>query len=167
MLPSSICSCSHRRFRVPACAQEIVLAASERFITKSRKAKPSTGTQILKGLELASPYTWRLAERDRFGEGGEMYQPGNVLCTVLVGNIGYRGISAIANEDGSDGTVRISTANMECVRIHAEFPANPDEAGHDVNYIIDPSSEKRRRRDGRPDPSSVKLFHRSSVPCGR
>ncbi len=131
------------------------------FFTKQPEGEAfETGTQILKGLELASPYTWRLAERDRFGEGGEMYQPGNVLCTVLVGNTGYRGISAIANEDGSDGTVRISTANMECVRIHAEFPANPDEVGHDVNYIIDSSSGKTAFgvMDGH-DHSSIKLSH--------
>ncbi|MCE2452715.1 MAG: hypothetical protein J4F48_07725 [Nitrospinae bacterium] len=131
------------------------------FFTKQPEGEAfETGTQILKGLELASPYTWRLAERDRFGEGGEMYQPGNVLCTVLVGNTGYRGISAIANEDGSDGTVRISTANMECVRIYAEFPANPDEVGHDVNYIIDPSSGTTAFgvMNGH-DHSSIKLSH--------
>ena len=92
------------------------------FIAKRPEGEPfETGTHILKGLELASPYTWHLANRDRFGLGGEMYQPGNVLCTVLVGNSGYRGISSIANEDGSDGTVRISTANMDCVRIDGQF----------------------------------------------
>ena len=134
------------------------------FVTKQPEGESfETGTQILKGLELASPYTWQLAERDRFGDGGEMYQPGNVLCTVLVGNTGYRGISAIANEDGSDGTVRISTANMDCVRIHAEFPANPDEVGHDVNYIMEASSGTTAFgvMDGH-DHSSIKLFHRSS-----
>ena len=131
------------------------------FITKQPEGEPfETGTQILKGLELASPYTWQLAERDRFGDGSAMYQPGNVLCTVLVGNTGYRGISAIANEDGSDGTVRISTANMDCVRIHAEFPANPDEVGHDVNYIMEASSGTTAFgvMDGH-DHSSVKLSH--------
>ncbi len=110
------------------------------FISKRYGRPFETGTRILKGLELASPYTWRLAERDRFGAGGNRYQPGNVLCTVLVGNTGYRGIRAIVNEDGSDGTVRVSTANMNCVRIRAEFPANPQEVGHDVTYELEPSS---------------------------
>ena len=109
------------------------------FIRK-REGRPfETGARILKGLELASPYTWRLAERDRFGEGGTRYQPGNVLCTVLVGNTGYRGIRSIVNEDGSDGTVRVSTANMNCLRIRAEFAANPEEVGHDVTYELEPS----------------------------
>lgn len=131
------------------------------FFTKQPEGEPfETGTHILKGLELASPYTWQLAERDRFGDGGAMYQPGNVLCTVLVGNIGYGGIRAIANEGGSDGTVRISTANMECVRIHARFPANPDETGHDVNYFMEASSGTTAFgvMDGH-DHSSVKLSH--------
>ncbi len=134
------------------------------FITKQPAGEPfETGTQILKGLELASPYTWRLADRDRFGRGGEMYQPGNVLCTVLVGNFGYRGIRVIANEVGSDGTVRTSTANMNCVRIKAVFPTNPDEAGHDVTYDMEASSGTTAFgvMDGH-DHSSIKLFHRSS-----
>ena len=113
------------------------------FITKRPEGEPfETGTHILKGLELASPYTWQLAGCDRFGRGGTMYQPGNVLCTVLVGNIGYEGIRSIANEDGSDGTVRVSTANMDCVRIKAVFPANPEaeDVGHDVTYDVEASS---------------------------
>ena len=110
------------------------------FIRK-REGRPfETGARILQGLELASPHTWRLAERDRFGEGGTRYQPGNVLCTVLVGNTGYRGIRSIVNEDGSDGTVRVATANMNCVRISAQFPANPEQVGHDVTYELEPSS---------------------------
>ncbi len=113
------------------------------FIAKKPEGRAfETGTHILRGLELASPYTWQLAERDRFGRGGAMYQPGNVLCTVLVGNSGYRGISSIANEDGSDGTVRASTASMDCVRISAAFPARPGDgaAGPGVEYELEESS---------------------------
>ncbi|MCY4511382.1 MAG: hypothetical protein OXG35_31130, partial [Acidobacteria bacterium] len=65
---------------------------------------------------------------------------GNVLCTVLVGNRGFRGISSIANEDGSDGTVRASTANMDCVRIGAVFPARPEAGGAGVKYTLEASS---------------------------
>ena len=38
-----------------------------------------------------------------------------MLCTVLVGNTGYCSIRSIVNEDGSDGTVRVSTGNVNCV----------------------------------------------------
>ena len=123
-----------------------------------------TGAQILKGLELASPYTWNLAEHDRFGDGGRMYQPGNVLCTVLVGNAGYSGIRSMVNEDGSDGTVRTSTANMNCARITAEFPADPGIDGHDVEYAYERSSGMTAFgvMDGY-NHSGVKLTHRTSI----
>ena len=99
------------------------------FLAKKPKgAAFQTGTHILKGLELASPYTWNLAERDRFGDGGMMYSPGNVLCTVLVGQNAGSASNAIANEDGWDGTVRVSTANMDCARMRAVFPADATDA---------------------------------------
>ena len=118
------------------------------FIAKKPEGRSfQTGTHILRGLELASPYSWDLANRDRFDRGGTMYQPGNVLCTVLVGNTGYDGISSIANEDGSDGTVRVSTANVKCFRIRAVFPANPDEVGcrprRDFNLLMSSGSSAR------------------------
>lgn len=84
-----------------------------------------TGTQILKGLELASPYSWNLAQRDRLGDWATSYGPDGVLCTVLVGNRGYDGIRSIANEDGSDGTVRVSTANLNCASIDVDFTRDP------------------------------------------
>jgi hypothetical protein len=106
------------------------------FVAKREGRAFETGTHILKGLELASPYSWDLAMRDRFVRGLGMYAEGRVLCTVLVGNAGYGGIQAIANEDGSDGTVRTSTANLNCVKVRARFPANPDRVGHDVDYRV-------------------------------
>ncbi|MCJ8330209.1 MAG: alpha/beta hydrolase [Lentisphaeria bacterium] len=69
-----------------------------------------TGTHLLKGLELASSYSWKLAEKDRLRRN--YYGKGRILATTLVGNYGYTGFAAVANEDGSDGTVRLSTANL-------------------------------------------------------
>lgn len=83
------------------------------------------GAKLLKGLELASAYTWRLAEWDRFGPAN-VYAFGNVLCTVIVGNAGYTGISAAANEPGSDGTVRVSTASMNCLYVTADLTGTGD-----------------------------------------
>ncbi|ENY79093.1 hypothetical protein C206_03789, partial [Pseudomonas putida TRO1] len=77
------------------------------------KFKGQTGTEILKGLELGSPYTAELAKKDLFSTA-TWYGAGKILATVLVGNVGYDGVQAIANEDGGDGTVRISTANLNC-----------------------------------------------------
>lgn len=95
-------------------------------IVKGFKSKKrfQTGKHILKGLELASPYAWELAMRDRFNPKNH-FAAGSVLCTVLVGNTGYDGIMAAANEDGSDGTVRASSANLNCAMIEADFATDP------------------------------------------
>ena len=100
------------------------------FIVKRPKGGAfQTGTHILKGLELASPYTWQLAERDRFGDYGNAYGPGNILCTVLVGQHAKSASNAVADEDGWDGVVRVSTANLDCARLEIVFPTDPDIGG--------------------------------------
>lgn len=78
------------------------------------------GELLLQGLELASPYTWELALQDRFG-GQDFYGPGKILCTVLTGDTGFTGISAAANENGTDGVVRVASANMNCAYLDADF----------------------------------------------
>lgn len=83
-----------------------------------------TGTRILKGLELASPFSWELAQQDRF-TSDEWYGPGRILCTVLVGTSGYTGISAAANENGTDGTVRVATANLNASMVNFNFASDP------------------------------------------
>ena len=83
-----------------------------------------TGTHVLKGLELASPYSWDLAMRDRLGRQ-DYYGAGKTLATVLVGNTGYGGIASVANEAGSDGTVRVSTADLNCAYARADFSKDP------------------------------------------
>jgi pimeloyl-ACP methyl ester carboxylesterase len=88
------------------------------------------GAKLLEGLELASPYTWNLAMRDRFGADA-FYAHGKVLATVLVGNAGFTGIAAAANSDGSDGVVRVSTANLNPTILHANF-TNPHLPTHDI-----------------------------------
>lgn len=85
-----------------------------------------TGARILDGLELASPFSWNLAQIDRFGSD-TWYGPGAVLCTVLVGTAGYGGISAVANEAGSDGTVRVSTANLDPLYVTLDFADDPQQ----------------------------------------
>lgn len=72
-----------------------------------------TGAALLKGLELASDYSRQLALRDLFANDS-WYGAGKVLSTILIGNSGYSGVSAIANESGSDGTVRVCGANLNC-----------------------------------------------------
>jgi hypothetical protein len=69
-----------------------------------------TGTQLLKGLELASPYTWKLAERDLFPDGEapgrktQWYGQNRLLASVLVGLKTYDGLAGAFAGNGSDGT---------------------------------------------------------------
>ncbi|MCB1672739.1 MAG: hypothetical protein R3F41_05060 [Gammaproteobacteria bacterium] len=81
----------------------------------------NTGTHILKALEMASEYSWDLADNDRFNNN--LFSTTGVRTTVIVGNTGYKGISSIANEPGSDGTVYVATANMNCAKVEMSFPA--------------------------------------------
>lgn len=113
------------------------------FSRQAGQAVMETGAGILRGLELASPFSWELAMRDRFAEGDGMYAPGRVLCTVLCGNSGYGGIRAVANEEGGDGTVRLSTANLNCARVRIAFREEAGEGGRvTVPEVVDyrPSS---------------------------
>jgi hypothetical protein len=77
-----------------------------------------TGEKILKGLEMASPFSCDLAERDRFSSNA--FSDGGVRCTVIVGNQGYRGIRGMVNENGSDGTVYVSTANLNSAKLNID-----------------------------------------------
>lgn len=83
-----------------------------------------TGRHILKGLELASDYSVALAQRDWLGPR-TWYGPGRILCTVLTGNTGYSGIAAVANRPGTDGTVRVSSANLAAASLDVDFHADP------------------------------------------
>ena len=138
------------------------------IVKKPRGGAFQTGARILKGLELASPYSWNLAERDRFGEGGRMYGPGNVLCTVLVGQDAGAAANAIANEDGWDGTVRVSTASMDCARVKAVFPAHPTEAEPVVVHEAEESSGMTALGVcDRHDHGSIKLAHTEGDSLGK
>jgi pimeloyl-ACP methyl ester carboxylesterase len=94
-----------------------------------------TGEKILKGLELASPYSWNLALKDLFTNDA-WYGENKILATVLIGNKGYDGLQSIANENGSDGTVRISTANLNATKIRLEL----DEEQSPINFNVSSSN---------------------------
>ena len=87
-----------------------------------------TGQQILNALELASPYSWALAESDLFDSTFNIYDPNNVMVTVLVGTAAYdNALRRTLHENGSDGTVRASTANLNAhfLRFNFEDPNRP------------------------------------------
>lgn len=124
----------------------------------------NTGAHILKGLELASPFTWDLSVRDRFGRGNGRYAPGRILCTVLIGNTGYRGIRSIANEDGSDGTVRISTANLNCEYVTIRYDTRKDPIENEPDHLKSvPKITSRKASTGRTAFRVVDRIDHSSI----
>jgi hypothetical protein len=90
-----------------------------------------TGTEMLLGLELASPYQWALAQRDLFDASGSdpgPYGRGKVWPFVIVGSRGYSDrLAQIVNENGSDGIVRCAAANLNAVGMTIDFADNPTE----------------------------------------
>jgi hypothetical protein len=89
-------------------------------VVKGWKHGFQTGAHLLRGLELASPYSWNLARRELFA-GKRWYGADRVMAAVLVGNSGYGGIAAATDEEGGDGTVRISTANLNAAELTIDY----------------------------------------------
>lgn len=81
-----------------------------------------TGARILDALELASPISWQQAEADLFNPGNKLFTPDNLYTTVIVGSGAYpSGLAAVLHENGSDGTVRVSTANLNASFVKLVF----------------------------------------------
>lgn len=80
-----------------------------------------TGTQVLNALKLASPISWHMAELDLFNPKNKIFSPKNIYTTVLIGTDSYQGLSSIIHENGSDGTVRVSTANLNATYLKLKF----------------------------------------------
>lgn len=85
-----------------------------------------TGQKILNALELASPYSWALAEADLFDPSFNIFDPNNVMVTVFGGTAAYdNALRRTLHENGSDGTVRAATANLNAHFLKLSFE-NPD-----------------------------------------
>lgn len=83
-----------------------------------------TGTRVLDALELASPISWQLAEQDLFNPNNRIFISKNLFTTILVGTDSYEGLGAAIHENGSDGTVRASTANLNASYLKLVFDVN-------------------------------------------
>ena len=94
-------------------------------ILKGWRSGFQTGARLLQGLELGSAYTFQLAMKDVLSRR-YWYGANRIKATVLVGNEGYGGVRAAANEDGGDGTVRIATANLDTKRLTVDYSRGRD-----------------------------------------
>jgi pimeloyl-ACP methyl ester carboxylesterase len=90
----------------------------------------NAGDEVLDGLELGGRFTWDLAHLDLlgpdpyFGKG-----PDTPYVTVFIGNSPYSGISSVANDPGTDGTVRWAGCGLNTRKITLDLthlPIGPD-----------------------------------------
>jgi len=86
----------------------------------------NAGDMVLDGLELGSRYTWNLALRDMLGPK-PIYNQGSETpyVAVFIGDVGYSGISAVANSPGSDGTVRWAGCALNTRMVQLDFRRQP------------------------------------------
>ncbi len=81
-----------------------------------------TGTRILDALKLASPISWQMAKRDLFNSSNRLFSPNNIFATILIGtDKSKKAHRAIIHENGSDGVVRVSTANLNARYLKLKF----------------------------------------------
>lgn len=86
----------------------------------------NAGDEVLDGLELGSRFTWDLAHEDLLGP--EPYYdkgPKTPYVCIFIGNTPYEGISSVANEPGTDGTVRWSGCSLNTRKVTIDLTRTP------------------------------------------
>ena len=83
---------------------------------------------VLDGLELGSRFTWDLAHADLLADP-PYYGTGTdtPYACVFIGNTPYDGLSSVANDPGTDGTVRWSGCGLNTRKISVDLTRLPDE----------------------------------------
>lgn len=88
----------------------------------------NAGDEVLDALELGSRFTWDLAHIDLLGDA-PYYDlgPNTPYVCVFIGNRSYTGISSIANDPGTDGTVRWAGCALNTRKIMIDLTRTPVE----------------------------------------
>ena len=86
----------------------------------------NAGDEVLDGLELGSRFTWELALQDLvgplpyYGKGAD-----TPYVAVFIGNQPYEGLSSVANDPGTDGTVRWAGCGLNTRMITIDLTRTP------------------------------------------
>lgn len=89
----------------------------------------NAGDLVLDGLELGGKFTWDLAHADLlgpvpyFGTG-----PDTPYVAVFIGNTPYTGIASVADDPGTDGTVRWAGCGLNTRKITLDLTQTPTDA---------------------------------------
>lgn len=86
----------------------------------------NAGDKVLDGLELGSSFTWNLAHMDLLGPQ-PCYDkgPNTPYVCVFVGNSTYTGIASVANDPGTDGTVRWAGCGLNTRKVVVDLTRMP------------------------------------------
>lgn len=86
----------------------------------------NAGDKILDGLELGSRFTWDLSSIDLVGPA-PYYSKGQETpyVTVFIGNQPYDGLASVANDPGTDGTVRWAGCGLNTRKITIDLTQTP------------------------------------------
>lgn len=86
----------------------------------------NAGDEVLDGLELGSRFTWDLAHLDLLG-AVPYYDKGasTPYVCVFIGNTSYTGIASVANDPGTDGTVRWAGCGLNTRKISVDLTRTP------------------------------------------
>jgi hypothetical protein len=86
----------------------------------------NAGDRVLEGLELGSSFTWELAHADLLGTAPYYDKgPATPFVTVFIGNHPYDGLSSVANDPGTDGTVRWAGCGLNTRKITIDLTRTP------------------------------------------
>lgn len=87
------------------------------------------GDMVLDALELGGRFSWELADVDLFGQQS-FYDRTRATPYVFVfcGARGYRGLSAMANSPGTDGTVRWAGCALNCRKLTLDLSSEARDA---------------------------------------
>ena len=86
----------------------------------------NAGNEVLDGLELGSPFTWYLALSDLVGSVPYYSKgPDTPYVAIFIGNEPYEGLSSVANDPGTDGTVRWAGCGLNTRMITIDLTRTP------------------------------------------
>ena len=86
----------------------------------------NAGDLVLEGLELGSAFTWELAHMDLLGPAPYYdTSPDTPFVTVFIGNHPYDGLSSVANDPGTDGTVRWAGCGLNTRKVTIDLTRTP------------------------------------------
>lgn len=86
----------------------------------------NAGDRVLEGLELGSSFTWELAHLDLLGPEPFYDKGGSTpYVAVFIGNSPYEGVASVANDPGTDGTVRWAGCSLNTRKITMDLTRVP------------------------------------------